>query len=460
MSELRMSNSTADHLAKWASALNLKDVNSGVVHEAKRCLIDVVGCAFAGTLHPVTKLALEHAAEAYGGSGCSTVFGTKLGATGAALVNGTAAHSWDFDDTCYEGITHPSAVIWPAVQAAAELSGCDGSVFLCAIIAGIETVCAVARGIGSEAYLRGWFNTGALGMIGAATGSSRALGLSPEQTSNAIRIAATSVFGMRAFNGTSAKPFAAGGAARSGVEAALAARRGFDGPAYAFEDTCGLARIMAGRDFDREAAQTVGLKFSLKEPGIAFKLFPACSATQAGIEAVLDLRRTNGFATEDISEVFCEVTPLIAMSLPFTEPETVTEAQFSMNFGIAAALIKASFSIRDLNDTFVKDEKTRVVMSKVKMAVAGNLIQSNEDALHYPEATKVTIRLKNGIKLDRTVRAATGMPTNRASDAVLCRKFVGNLELTAPARESSTIYSFLSNIENASPQQVSALLLC
>jgi 2-methylcitrate dehydratase PrpD len=178
-------------LASWATKLNLNDIPSTVVDVAKRCIIDVVGVSIAGSQFHVSDTVRKIAFREYPAGSC-TVIGTtnKLSALGASFCNGVAAHCLDFDDTCYDGIVHGSAAVWPSVFAVGEMVGASGKEVLTAFIAGVETEYKLGRFFTDHLYKKGWWNSSVLGVIGAAVGASKLQGFDETLTMNTIQNAA------------------------------------------------------------------------------------------------------------------------------------------------------------------------------------------------------------------------------------------------------------------------------
>ena len=115
-------------LADAVVSLRLEDIPHDVLNQAKRCLIDVCGVTLAGSNTESARLLLQTAVATYGEGDCD-ILGTpyRLNAPGAAFANGSAAHALDFDDNCYAGIVHASAVVFPAVLAIAQKHGASGA---------------------------------------------------------------------------------------------------------------------------------------------------------------------------------------------------------------------------------------------------------------------------------------------------------------------------------------------
>jgi 2-methylcitrate dehydratase PrpD len=156
-------------LAGWACALELADIPETVRHAAGNALVDTVAVAIAGSRTAVATRARRIAHAAYGG-GQASLLGAEetLNAPGAALANGAAAHALDFDDNCYAGFVHGSAVIMPAVLATAEAEGASGADLLTAFVAGCEAEFAAGAAATATLYEKGWWTTGVLGPVGAS----------------------------------------------------------------------------------------------------------------------------------------------------------------------------------------------------------------------------------------------------------------------------------------------------
>lgn len=441
----------AGRLADWAVSVRAEVLPDAARAAAVRCLVDATGVALAALDRPVV-LAAQRLAAAQAAPGACSLIGRQqtLGGPGAAQANATAIHALDFDDTSYAGTLHGTAVVWPAVLAAAELAGASGADTLAAFVAGVETAYALGNDLtdqrGGAIYDRGWWTTPLLGQIGAAAGAARALGLGQARTRDAIAIAAAQAFGTRAVMGSAAKPYLCGQAAGAGLMAALAAQAGIDGPADAFASRFGLATLTGVAPPDWRAVGALGRGFALLDPGIAFKRYPVCSSAQAGAEAVEALRAATGIGDSDVAQVACAVTPMVAACLPFGAPQTIAEAQFSLPFAIASMLVHGALTPGQLHPAVLADPRLRQAMAKVSMTVDHALAATPADRRDRPEATVVTIGLADGRRLKQRIDAATGMPTNPIADAQLDAKFLHCASAALPAAEAEALLGRLRGL--------------
>jgi 2-methylcitrate dehydratase PrpD len=421
-------NDIAEILGRWTADLSLAAVPAAAQQAAMRCIIDVVGVTLAGSLTPLAGCVRDHVALQHAAGDCSVIGSASTSsALGAALANGAAAHVLDFDDTCYAGIVHGSAAVWPAVLAAGEAGKIDGGELIAAFVAGCEIEYAIGRVLGGGVYR--WWTTAALGVIGAAAGAARALELDAEAAAHAIRLAACQSSGARAVFGTTAKPWLCGRAAQTGLDAALAARAGIGGPAGVFEKDGGFFALFGdGGDGSNGGVgaddfATLGERFSLVDPGIAFKLFPVCSAAQAAIEATVTLLAEHGIAGDQVERVRCEVTPFVQSCLMYARPRTVAEAQFSLQFAIGCILAYGRLDLDCLTAERLVDPHLEQAMAKVEMLPSRELFHAGEVSRDHLEAAIVTLHLADRRTVQLHVPAATGMPSNPVSDVRLREKF-------------------------------------
>ncbi|MDA0270034.1 MAG: MmgE/PrpD family protein, partial [Chloroflexi bacterium] len=192
-----------------------------VMHEAARKLVNVLAISISASQHRSAKTFFEWA-RAEGAAARATVLGCDLptSPTLAAQVNGFLAHLQDYDDTHFPTVLHPSAPVWPAVLAAAEETGASGRDTLIAFALGEEIACRVAMSVHPWHYDAGWHITGTVGVLGAAAGAARLLGLDVPQLVAAFGLAGTQASGVREVFGSDGKPFHAARAASAGYQAA------------------------------------------------------------------------------------------------------------------------------------------------------------------------------------------------------------------------------------------------
>jgi 2-methylcitrate dehydratase PrpD len=177
-------------IAAFASDLTLADIPEPVRRVARTCVVDTLGVAIAGSRKPAVQRLHALARETYA-RGPATLLGSsdRLTAPGAALVNGAAAHALDFDDNCYAGFVHGSAVIIPAALAVAETARVGGADLVLALVAGYEAEFAAGAAATQRLYEKGWWTTGVLGPIGAAVAAAKIIGGGAQLLADALGLA-------------------------------------------------------------------------------------------------------------------------------------------------------------------------------------------------------------------------------------------------------------------------------
>jgi len=398
-----------DRIAHWVATLDLAGIPPAVRSAAETCLLDGVGVSMAG-----------RATDVY--ARCSPLAGTPRSAPDAAFLGGVAIHALDYDDTSYAGIVHGTAAVLPAVMAACDHRDGDGRLLLEALVAGVEVLYAVGETVTDRLYDSGHWCTTTLGILGASCGAARALGLGAFETANALRLAANMPLGLRISHGSTAKPYLNGVAARLGFEAALAARAGITGTPGTLEGRFGFADVHNAGIWSGDRLNRLGEQWGLTDPGVAIKRHPLCSAAQAAIEATLALRATHSIAPDDVASVDCRGTPLVASCLTYPGPATIPQAQFSMPFAIACALVFGEVGLAQLRDDVLRSPAITRLMARVALREDPTLAASG-DLRGAPEASAVSIHLRDGNTVSKTVLAATGMPTRPLTHEQVSAKF-------------------------------------
>lgn len=293
----------------------------------------------------------------------------------AAMLNGTAAHGEDFDDTFEGGPVHAGAVILPAVLVAAERHAASGRTALRAIAIGAEIACRLSVVVPKATHKAGFHPTAVFGAIGAAAAAGTVLGLSQAQLVNALGIAGSMASGIIEYlaEGTWTKRLHPGWAAQSGYRAARLAQGGFTGPRTLFEGTHGLFHGFARKIPDDWSALLDGFGHDWVAASIAFKPY-ACGTM---IHPYIDCARriaARGLDLEQIVSIECETSDGIVHRLwePLDakqNPPNGYAAKFSIPYGIAAGLALGHAGLAAFADAQVADEKLRNLARRVRYVV-------------------------------------------------------------------------------------------
>lgn len=325
-------------LVERALLLRRQDLPADVVTLTHQCLSDVLAVSIAGHHDELPRRLLADLQDQGVGRAESTLLGSgeRLGARQAALVNGCAAHALDFDDVNLSINGHPSAVLAPALLALAETLDASGADLFMAFVAAYEFTCRAGVMVEPGHYARGYHATGSVGVLGAAVGCARLLGLDTVRTSHAVGIAATQAAGLKSMFGTPCKPLHVGLAARNGLEAALWASRGLDSRTDVLECVQGFARTLSP-DFFAADAIADPARFYMRDN--LFKYHAACYGTHSAIDCALQLRQQHAMAPDDIESIVIRVATVADSTCNIADPQTAAQSKFSLRFATALALL-------------------------------------------------------------------------------------------------------------------------
>jgi 2-methylcitrate dehydratase PrpD len=388
---------------------------------AARAVLDTVGVALAGSVEPAAQIVQRVLAEE--GRGPFTVFGCAVGlsAPNAALANGTAAHALDFDDMCFVSLAHPSAPLVAAAFAAAEQTGASGRSLLDAYVVGFEIESLLGRALNPRHYQRGWHCTSTIGTLGAAAAVARLLGLDGARAGHALAIAASEACGLKENFGTMVKPLHAGLAARSGVLAARLAMAGMTASAAAIAGPQGyLAAMDAEWPTLASFLVDLGAHWEIVDSGITVKLYPSCAGTHPALDAILDLKRREGFEAGDVASIIVGVDGITPTVLIYDHPASGLEAKFSMPFCVAAAIVHGHVGVDTFDAAALADTRIAEVQSRVVMEVDPTLDPSSAALTQ----ARVRVRLTDGRELVRSANGARGYPERPATGEELEGKFL------------------------------------
>jgi 2-methylcitrate dehydratase PrpD len=422
-----MSSPTRD-LADFVAGLTHETMPDEVRERAKALVLDLIGISIRARHDAESTPAMVAAARHLGlASGTCTVIGDATGYTpaGAAMLNGTLAHSLDFDDTHASGSLHPSAPIVPAAFAAAEMAGADGKSVLAAIVAGYEVQIRLSLALDPKAhYDRGFHPTATCGAFGAAAAAGRLLGLDITGYLNAFGIVLSMSAGSMQFlvNGAWTKRSHVGHAAMCGLIAATLAREGYQGAAEAIEGKWGFLHAYSPAADAEKVVDALGRRWETLK--IAVKPYPSCRYSHAPLDGLLALARTHGIKAEEVEEVTVGVPEpgwkIIGDPEPAKQsPKSVVDGQFSMAFCAAVALRTGNL-VWDDYARHLADPATLALCRKVKTRV------DPKAQADFPAemAGSVQIRTPRG-GFDTYVRVPKGEPANFLSAAELRSKFDG-----------------------------------
>ncbi len=380
-----------------------------VIAYAKRCVLDLLGVAIAGSRTELARVSTSFAPRQFG-PGNATLIGSplRLNEVGATWVNGTCASALDMDDGHRLAMGHPGAAVIPTALAVAETSKASGRDFLTAIVAGYEMAVRVSIAMSSD-YRAGRYSTGIWGGFGGVAAAGALLGLDRRAFQDALGVVAT--YGPSPPRGAylhdSMVKETIAWAGVTGCAAVFLAQEGFTGP----EDVLDKS----GRYDTTKLVQNLGQEYAILKT--YFKPYASCRWSHSAIDGVLNLVREHNLQPGDIEGIDVEGFQATTMLVDYTPVNTVA-AQYSIPFSIALALSYGRIGPGELIEANLQAPELLSLAARVKVSIAPDLDQL------FPEkaAARVTLHTARG-GFTTTVEYPRGDPSNPLSDAELEGKF-------------------------------------
>ena len=415
-----------EKFADFCEQLRYEDLPHDVIKRTKLLILDTVGIIIRARHDAESTSSLVSAIEKLEMSnGSCQVFSDNksYSPSAAALLNGTLAHSLDFDDTHAEASLHSSAPILAAALAAAEMNKSSGQQLITACVVGYEIQIRLGLAGGSSShYKKGFHPTATCGIFGASAAAGYLMGLTKEQYISAFGIALSQSAGSMQFltDGAWTKRSHVGQAAQNGLSCAIMAAEGFKGPSKAFEGQWGYFHSYASGGDMEKAVEGLGKKFETLNLGV--KPYPSCRYSHAAIDGIIELKNELGFSTAELDDIDIGLseTALNIIGYPLSDkqnPKSVVDGQFSMPF-CAAVTVKSGGLKWDDYKNHLNDSDTLSLCNKIKVSPDKD---AEECCPEYMSA-KVKVVVK-GKKYEKFVKIPKGEPENFMEDSEFISKF-------------------------------------
>jgi len=386
------------------------DLPDAIIHEAVRCLIDTLGVAVAGSQTKLSKIIHNHAATQFGGDNASLwQDGRKVSAAGAALANGMTIDSVDAHDGHKLTKGHVGCGVIPGLIAVMEAERIvDAKELLTSVVIGYEI--GTRAGISLHASASDYHTSGAWIALATAALGARQLKLSTSTTKEALGIA--EYHGprsqmMRCIDHPTMVKDGSGWGAMAGVSAAYLARDGFTGAPAITIDAPELAQYW----------NDLGSNWQITQQYI--KLYPICRWAQPAVEAALSLVQEHGISADQIAsikiETFHEAKRLISI------PKNTEQAQYSLPFSVAAALVRGTIGVKEITDSGLSDQTILAMAQRVKISET----KDYNKAFPANRYARAHLQLLDGTVLTSDTTEAKGDPEDKVSDDVIFSKFKG-----------------------------------
>jgi 2-methylcitrate dehydratase PrpD len=404
---------------------------------------DCIGVMVSGLGEPVSRIATRHFGNPTAPGSNWPLRGLRASAPELALIYAVAAHALDYDDTGLLG--HPSAVLVSAILAEAGETGGDGEAMITAYVAGYELWAELIGRERNQHHEKGWHPTAMFGALAAAAASASLRRLTPEQTSDAVAMAASLAGGIVANFGSMTKPLQVGRAAQSGLIATRLVEAGLTASADAIEDDLGFLRAISPRGaVDTAGEAKLGREWAMLRHGLNVKLYPVCYAVHRALDAVIDLKELHHFNGDDVDALTLEIGETQAKILRIHRPHNALDAKICGEFAVSAAVIAGRCGRAELTDTFVQRADLQALLPRVEIAPVTE--KDTDEPAHSP-FDRVRLALRGGRTLEsEPVYKPRGHFTRPVGRERLWQKFHDCVGDTFGAPDTQALFDILQNL--------------
>jgi 2-methylcitrate dehydratase len=410
-------------MSEWAAGLEFEQLSSDAVYQAKRFLLDSIGCALGGYQQHDVAIALE-VLEEIAGPGQATLIGSgkQMDVVSAALANALMIRCMDYNDIYWrQDPCHPSD-IFPAAIAACERTGSNGRELIVGLVLGHEFEMRLCEAAYPGIRERGWHHATLTAFVSPMV-AGRMLRLSPQQIQHAMGISAsarTTLGAVTAGQLTMMKNTVDPMAAQSGMLAALLAEKGYTGPEHVIDGKEGLVHCL-GPEWKLDLlTEELGESWRITQCGM--KAFPTEALTHTPISAVLSLVKDNDLRPNDIARVHIRTTARGAdiLSDPSKyDPHTKETADHSLPYVIAAAIAERQVTPLQFTPGKIMDPVIREQLKKIVVAADAEIEKL------FPALQRVIVRIHtiDGREFSQQLDYPKGDPRNPLTDAEVEEKF-------------------------------------
>lgn len=446
------SRSLSMELALFIATTSFADLPPRAVQLAERCFVDTVGVGIAGSTSEAGAATRKTIEAIYRNSGQASLWGrnTAVPIPEAAFVNGVASHAVDYDDYSSGMDGHPSTTMVAPLLALAEALEVTGREIITAFVVGFETQCFIARPnlrgrTGSGLHARQWHPTPIFGTFGAAAATASLLDCNADETHHALNVSTSMAAGLLENVGTLTKPMHSGHAAQSGLRATLLAKNGLTASTYALSR--GFLPVYAGvNTVDRSELPELGAEWSVLEMGVDVKKYPACFATQTTIHAVAQLTEREQISAADVARVHLVIPQNMADVLLYDDPQSESEAKFSIPYAVASALKFDEIGIETFRPGTIQDTTVQELLERVEYEVDSTLPADSREIT-------LTIETTTGERYTKTQEKPPATHENPLSDEELKEKFCNCAAHVLPQDSVENAYTCLRNLRDTNDAQ-------
>ncbi len=400
-----------DQIIDFVHDTKAADIPASAMAWGRRCLLDLIGVAAAGRATELSRIINDHAAAHFGPGAVEAPLlfdGRVASPAGAALAAGMTIDAIDAHDGHRLTKGHTGAHQLPALLAFTNAEGLtDSRGFLTSLVVGYEF--ATRAGIALHTSVPDYHTSGAWGAVGAAALGARLLGLDRQTTFEAMGIG--EYHGprsqmMRVIDHPTMLKDGSGWGAMAGVSAAYLAADGFTGAPAVTISSPEVANVW----------DDLGSRWIIEDQ--YFKPYPVCRWAQPAVEAALAIVAEHDVRADSVLRIEVH-TFHEACRLATALPTTTEQAQYSLPFPVAAAVVRGRLGGAEVGDSALADPAIR------RLAAAIEMIEDDEHNRAFPARryARVVVELAGGERLASSDHEPQGEPESSLSDAKMRRKF-------------------------------------
>lgn len=449
-----MSQKISERLSDFAINLRYESLPEKARRHSANLVLDLMGSMIGSKRVESSQIASTLALE-LGGPEESDVIGynRKISSTNAAFANAIQGYAFDYTDDHNESNCHPSAATIPASLALAQKLQSTGKELLEAIALGNEVVCRLGAAFLGKTYYQGFHPTSTCGVFGATISAAKLLNLDFEKTVWSLGIAGSQAAGLLEWNaeGSYTKRLQAGHPAMCGLLSAMLAQKGFNGPSTIFEGETGFLNAYSfNREFDLNLIiKDLGTTWEFSKSSIKF--YPCCRYSAGHLDACLDIVAKFHPDPKKIKKILIRSSnfTINLLTTPLgrkLRPKTTVDAQFSMPYQAASAIIRGKVDIDTFTEKCFADPLALELVEKIEWCI------DEEFERRYPAAYScaVTVTLDDGKEFTSVIDNPKGDYRNPMTQDEIERKFIdlARIEITDESKIKKII-TFINHLEEA-----------
>ena len=434
-----MTTTLAQRLAERFSRLSYRQIPEDSRHAMKRLLLDYLGVAVAGSQSESGEVARAFAVTQGSGAQSTLIGGnSRVPMAVASFANAISSHSIELDDIDVLALFHFSPPVFSAALAVAEANGASGKDLITALAAGCEMMERVSSAANNALRNRAFHTTPTCGVFGATVAAAKLMKLTPAKLTSALGLAGAQASGLMEMYGPSMqKRFNPGPAARNGVTSAMMAKLGFTGADTIFEGERGFLRAFADRTDGSALVEDLDGPYDLR---IEFKPYSCARPIHNAIDCALEIRSRDTPKLDAIRSIVVRRHPDWAHYHQNTAPRTYHEAQVSLPYSVAIALIEGRALLAQYSNRKLKDPAVRRLMDATRIEVDASLPRG--------VSCHTTMSMADGREYVSQIDYPKGSIENPMSDDELRTKFESLASPVLGARRAAAVCAMVQNVEN------------